>query len=100
MARPECEQSTFGASKTGLARGAFRWTPWPCCCRGFSSYRCTRARGPTFHAEQRPIPGSEKNHYRYLSECQYSPKCAGYNETDPSRPLQANMAWRYFGITC
>jgi hypothetical protein len=26
--------------------------------------RCTE---PTFHAEQRPIPGSEKNHYRYLS---------------------------------
>jgi hypothetical protein len=26
--------------------------------------RCT---GPTFHAEQRPIPGSEKNHYRYLN---------------------------------
>jgi hypothetical protein len=31
------------------------------------------ARGPTFHAEQRPIPGSEKNHYRYLGRLPIAP---------------------------
>jgi hypothetical protein len=41
---------------------------------------------PAFASRARGMPGSRKNHYRYLSECHYSPKCPHGRAMGPGRP--------------
>ena len=79
--------SESAASYADVAPRSFELSP-DVLIAGFGTLAAQAAKAATtnFCVEQRPILGSEKNHYRYLSECHYSPKCPHGRAMGPGRP--------------
>src|SRR6266566_3949362 len=75
MAKEQAEAARAGTKRPSRSASTTR-APWRPIRRTIGPQPSPRARG---------MPGSRKNHYRYLSECHYSPKCPHGRAIGPGR---------------